>query len=199
MGKIVVSSNVTLDGVGQDPTGEEGLRFGGWFNRISPADREAWAKTEYEEALGAEALLLGARSYEWFARKWVGRTDAWGERLQTLPKYVVRSGEGRLDWGPTTVLSGDIPGNVARLAGALAGDIVVYGSYQLVRTLLEHELVDEVRLFVFPYVLGSGARLFSDLTAARQLHLADVGTVGTDLVHLTYRTVRAGTEGHLPG
>src|SRR3954447_22081944 len=108
MGRIVVSTNVTLDGVGQDPTGEEGFAFGGWFLQISDPDREAWAKTEFEEALGADALLLGGRSYDWFASRWVDRDGAWADRLRSLPKYVVRGTAGRDDWGPTTVLTGDV-------------------------------------------------------------------------------------------
>lgn len=105
MGKIVVSTNVTLDGISQDPTGDEDFEFGGWFNQIPDADREAWVKAEFDEALSTDAVLLGGRSYEWFAERWVGREGAWGERLQSLPKYVVRSTDGRFDWGPTTVRS----------------------------------------------------------------------------------------------
>jgi dihydrofolate reductase len=192
MGKIVVSTNVTLDGISQDPTGDEGFKFGGWFNQISDADREAWAGATCEEVLGIDALLLGGRSYEWFAERWVGREGAWGERLQSLPKYVVRSTDGRSDWGPTTVLDSDIVGEVSKLRQAIAGDIVVYASYQLVRTLLEHDLVDEIRLIVFPQVLGSGGRLFSELAESKPVRLTDVRTIGSGLVQLTYQAVRPG-------
>src|SRR5689334_21765950 len=106
MGSIVISTNVTLGGMSQDPTGEEGFAFGGWFETMSPSDREAWAKIEYEEAMATEAYLIGGRTYEWFASKWVGREGAWGERLMEIPKYVVRTSEGRSDWGPTHVIDG---------------------------------------------------------------------------------------------
>jgi dihydrofolate reductase len=190
MGRIVISTNVTLDGISQDPTGEEGFKFGGWFTKIADQDREAWAKIEFEEALGTGALLVGGRSYEWFAERWVGRPGDWAERLNSIPKYVVRSSAGRSDWGPTTVLSGDIASEVSNLKQSLDGDIVVYASYQLVQTLLEHDLVDEVRLFVFPHVLGSGGRVFSTLTDPKAVRLIDVGTVGQGLVKLTYQILR---------
>lgn len=191
MGRIVVSTNVSLDGVSQDPTGEEGFKFGGWFLQVPDADRDAWAKTEFEEALVTDALLLGGRTYEWFATRWVGRDGAWAERLESLPKYVVRSTVGRLDWGPTTVLNGDVFDEVSKLKQTIAGDIVVYASYQLVQSLLEHDLVDEVRLIVFPHVLGSGGRLFTELTDSKAVRLTDVGTVGEGLARLTYQMVPA--------
>jgi dihydrofolate reductase len=186
MGKIVLSTNTTLDGVGQDPSGDEGFKFGGWFNQINDDDREAWAKTFFDEAMETDAVLLGARSYEWFAPRWVGREGAWAERLAALPKYVVRSGAGRSDWGPTTVLSGDVVEAVTELKHRIDGHIALYASYQLVRTLVEHDLVDEVRLMVFPRIVGSGGRVFSDLTADKPIRLTDVRTVGTGLVQLRY-------------
>jgi dihydrofolate reductase len=189
MGRIVISANITLDGISQDPTGDEGFTFGGWFLRISDADREAWAKTEYEEALGTDAYLLGGRSYEWFADRWVGRAGGWAERMAGLPKYVVRSTAGRSDWGPTTVLRGDVVDEVSKLKQTIAGDIVVYASSQLVHTLLEHDLVDEVRLIVFPSVLGSGGRLFPELAGSKAVRLLNVETVGEGLVRLTYALV----------
>ena len=191
MGKIVVSTNVSLDGVGQDPTGEEGFKFGGWFTQMTDADREAWAETEFEEALGADALLLGGRSYEWFAARWVSRDSAWAERLRTLPKYVVRSKAGRRDWGPTTALDGDVVAEVSELKQRIGGHIVVYASFRLVRTLLEHDLVDELRLIVFPQVLGSGGRPFTELSERKLVRLTNVGTVGQGLVRLTYQLVPA--------
>jgi dihydrofolate reductase len=191
MGRIVVSTNMTLDGISQDPTGEEGFKFGGWFVRISDEDRDAWAKAEFEEALGTEAYLLGGRSYEWFAQRWVGRDGAWAEHMQSVPKYVVRSTPGRSDWGPTTVLEGDVLDEVSKLRQTVAGDIVVYASYQLVHALLEHDLVDEVRLIVFPCVVGSGGRLFPELTDSMALRLCNVETVGEGLVRLAYQLVPA--------
>jgi dihydrofolate reductase len=186
MGKIVVSANVSLDGVSQDPSGDEGFPFGGWFLKISDADREAWAQAELQEALATDALLLGGRSYEFFAQRWVGREGTWGERLQSLPKYVVRSTPGRTDWGPTTVLSDDVVDEVAKLRQNLAGTIVVYASSQLVTALLEHDLVDELRLIVFPQVVGSGGRLFGQLSGGRTVRLRAAGTLGAGLVRLSY-------------
>lgn len=184
MGRIVVSANVTLDGVGQDPTGEEGFKFGGWFQMT-----DAWANTEFEEALGAEAYLLGGRTYEWFAQRWVEREGAWAQRLRELPKYVVRSTSGRSDWGPTTVLRGDPMDEASKLKRTIAGDILVYGSYQLVHPLLEHDLVDEVRLVVFPSVVGAGGRLFGELSNRKAVQLSNVEQIGDALVRLTYRMV----------
>ncbi len=186
MGKIVLSTNATLDGVAQDPTGDENFEFGGWFNQISDEDREAWAKTFFDEAMATDAILLGARSYEWFASRWVGRDGAWADRLGSLPKYVVRSGDGRCDWGPTTVLAGDVVEAVSRLKQQVGGHIALYASYQLLRTLVENDLVDEVRLMVFPQVVGSGGRVFSSLVASKPIRLTDVNTVGTGLVQLRY-------------
>lgn len=186
MGRIVVSTNVTLDGITQDPTGDEGFQFGGWFNEIADEDREAWAKTFYDEAMETDALLLGAHSYEWFAARWVGRAGPWADRLASLPKYVVRSHSGRSDWGPTTVLGGDVVDAVTRLKRELHGQIAVYASYQLVRMLTDHDLMDEVRLLVFPHIVGSGGRVFDDLAASKRARLTEVHTVGTNLVQLRY-------------
>src|SRR6202012_2195400 len=150
MGKIVISENVSLDGVIQDPTGDEGFGRGGWFGQVADKDREAFAAAAFDEALRTDALLLGRRSDEWFAARWAARTGEWADRLNGLPKYVVSSTLDEPEWGNSTVLSGDVASEVSKLKQKLAGDIVVYASYQLVRTLLEQDLVDEVRLTVFP-------------------------------------------------
>src|SRR6201994_2944916 len=147
MGKIIISENVSLDGVVQDPTGEEGFRLGGWFGQFGGKDLEEWSKVELDEALRAEALLLGRRSDEWFAARWTSRTDEWADRLNSLPKYVVSSTADEVRWGSGTVLRGDIVSEVSRLKRELDGDIIVYASYQLGHTLMEHDLVDELRLF----------------------------------------------------
>jgi dihydrofolate reductase len=190
MGNIVLSTNVTLDGIGQDPTGDEGFEFGGWFNQIPDDDREAWAKAFFDEAMATDAIMMGARSYEWFAARWVGREGAWADRLAHLPKYVVRSSDGRSDWGLTTVLAGDLVEAVTKLKQQVAGHIALYASYQLVRTLVEHDLIDEVRLMVFPHIVGTGGRAFSDLTTSKPMRLSDVHTVGTGLVQLRYEFER---------
>lgn len=190
MGRIVISENVTLDGVIQDPTGEEGFRLGGWFGRISDADRAAWTKYELEEALGAEALLLGRRSYQFFAMRWPSRSGEWADRLNSLPKYVVSSTVEALDWNNSTILEGQMVKEVTNLKDRLGGDIVVYASGQLVPTLLEHDLVDELRLMIYPFVLGAGRRLFEEVNDARPVRLVETQTVGEGLALLIYQPVR---------
>jgi len=186
MGKIIVSENVTLDGVGQDPTGEEGFDRGGWFNRISDTDRVAWAKIEQEEAVAAAAMLLGRRSHDWFAARWAERTGDWADRLRAMPKYVVSTTPLDQRMPNSTVLTvADIPA----LKDTVDGDIVVYASRQLVHTLFDRDLVDEVRLMVFPFVLGTGDRVFG--TTATALRLVDTRPVGDSLAFLTYRTTRS--------
>ncbi|MFI0448879.1 dihydrofolate reductase family protein [Actinomadura sp. 6N118] len=191
MGKIVISENVSLDGVIQDPTGKEGFRFAGWFDQMEGKDREAWAGVEYEEALGTEALLLGRRTYEWFvARGWASRSGGWADRLRSLPKYVVSSTLEDLDWNNSTVLKGDVVNEVSKLKRKVDGDIVVYGSGRLVPALMEHDLVDELRLMICPFVLGDGERLFGETSDQKPMRLVDTRTVGDGLVLLTYQPVR---------
>ena len=190
MGKIVVSTNVSLDGVVQDPTGEEGFRHGGWFNQYMGGDREAWAQVETEEALRTEALLLGRRSYEFFASRWRSRSGEWADRLNSLPKYVVSASLVDPAWHNSTVLKGDVVAEASKLKQELDGDIDVYASYQLVRTLIKHDLVDELRLMVFPVVLGAGERLFGETSDKTPLRLLDTRTVGDGLAYLTYEVVR---------
>ncbi len=190
MAKIVISENVSLDGVGQDPTGGEGFRHGGWFNRSVDEDREAWAKAESDEAQRATALLMGRRSYEYFAARWRTRTGEWADRLKSMPKYVVSSTLVDPDWGNASVLNGDVVSGVAKLKQELDGEIVVYASFQLGRTLMEHDLVDEVRLIVFPVVLGAGERLFGEAGDERPMRLVDTRTVGDGLAFLAYAVDR---------
>ena len=154
MGKIVITTNTSLDGVVQDPDGEEGFRLGGWFDQFGGKDLEQWAKVETDEALRAEALLLGRRSDEWFGTRWASRTGAWADKLNSMPKYVVSSTLQEPKWSNSTVLKGDVVNEVSRLKQEIAGEILVYASYQLGRTLIEHDLVDELRVVVFPVVLG---------------------------------------------
>ena len=190
MGKIVISTNTSIDGVVQDPDGEEGFRLGGWFFQSGGDDLKEWGKVEFEEALGAEALLLGRRSDEWFATRWASRTDEWANRLNSLPKYVVSSTLEEPKWDNATVLKGDIVTEVSKLKQELTGDIVVYASYQLGRTLMEHDLVDELRLFVYPVVLGAGERLFGETSDKKPMRLVRAQTIGDGLAFLTYERVR---------
>ena len=190
MGKIVISTNVSFDGVVQDPDGAEGFRLGGWFGQFGGKDLEEWAKVEFEEALGTEALLLGRRSDEWFAARWLAKSGEWADRLNSLPKYVVSSTLQEPKWSSSTVLRGDVVDEVSKLKQELDGDIVVYASYQLGRTLIEHDLVDELRLFVFPVVLGAGERLFGETRRRKPMRLVDTKTIGDGLAFLTYEFVR---------
>ncbi len=190
MGKIVISTNVSLDGVVQDPDGEEGFRLGGWFVQDGGKDLEEWGKVEYAEALHTEALLLGRRSDEWFAARWLSKSGAWADRLNSLPKYVVSSTLQDPRWTNVTVLKGNVVDEVTRLKQEIDGDILVYASYQLGRTLIEHDLVDELRLIVFPVVVGAGERLFGDTSGTKPFRLTGSRTVGNGLLFLTYAVVR---------
>jgi dihydrofolate reductase len=189
MGKIVVSENVTLDGIVQDPTGEEGFGRGGWFAEFGAADFAEWAQVELEEALRAEALLLGRRSDEWFGTRWASRTGQWADRLNRLPKYVVSSTLEAPRWNNSTVLRGDVVTEVSKLRHELDGDIVVYASVQLVHTLMDHGLVDELRLTVYPVVLGAGERLFGQTSDKTSMRLLGTRTIGNGLAYLTYELV----------
>jgi dihydrofolate reductase len=190
MGKIVISTNVSLDGVVQDPDGKEGFRLGGWFGQFGGKDLQEWAKISLEEALHAEAMLLGRRSDEWFGSRWNSRSGEWADRLNSLPKYVVSSTLADPVWNNSTVLKGDVVDGVSKLKQELDGEIVVYASYQLGRTLIEHDLIDELRLTVFPVVLGAGERLFGETREQQPMRLMDTKTVGDGLASLTYELVR---------
>ena len=190
MGKIIATTNATLDGIVQDPDGAEGFGRGGWFGQFGAKDLEEWAKVETAEAVGAEALLLGRRSDEWFALRWASRSSEWADRLNSLPKYVMSSTRQVARWNNPTVLAGDVVNEVSKLKQELDGDIVVYASTQLVHSLMEHDLVDELRLMVYPVVLGVGERLFGATSDLKPLRLLDTRTVGDSLVLLTYELVR---------
>jgi dihydrofolate reductase len=190
MGKLVISENVSLDGVVQDPTGEEGFARGGWFLQVADQDREAWAKLEFDEARAAEALLLGRRSDEFFAARWLSRSGEWADRLNSMPKYVMSSRIKEPKWSNSTVLKGDVVHEVSKLKEQLDGDIVVYASAQLVHTVLEHDLVDELRLTVFPVVVGAGVRLFGATSDKKPMRLIESRTVGDGLAFLVYQPVR---------
>ncbi len=188
MGKIVVSDNVTLDGVIQDPAGDEGFRLGGWVGAIK--DREQVNQAALDDAQGAEALLLGRRSYEWFAARWPSRTGALADRLNGLPKYVVSSTLRDPDWNNSTVLTADVVDEASKLKRELNGQILVLASFQLVRTLMDHDLVDELRLKIYPVVLGAGERLFGETMDARSLRLVGAETLDGDVTFLTFERDR---------
>jgi dihydrofolate reductase len=188
MGRIVMSGpqNVSLDGVIQDPDGQEGFGVGGWFVEFGGTDLEEWNQVALEEALGAEAWLLGRRSYEFFGMRWRPRSGELADRLNSMPKYVVSSTLEDPEWNNTAVLEGDAASEVSKLKQQLEGDIIVPASYQLGRTLIEHDLVDEVRLVVFPVVLGAGERLFGETGGRKPMRLVDSKTIGDGLAFLTY-------------
>jgi dihydrofolate reductase len=190
MGKIIISENVSLDGVIQDPAGDEGFQRGGWVGRVGDLGREEAAQVLLEEALGTEAMLLGRRSYEFLAVRWPSRTGALADRLNSKPKYVVSSTLQDPAWNNTTVLKGNVVNEVSKLKQQLAGDIVVPASFQLVRTLIEHDLADELRLMIYPVVLGAGERLFGETSDKKAMRLVDTQTVEGDVVSLTYEPVR---------
>jgi dihydrofolate reductase len=175
MGKIVMSGpqNVSLDGVVQDPDGEEGFRIGGWFVQFGGKDLQEWSKVALDEALGAEAWLLGRRSYEYFGVRWRARSGERADRLNSIPKYVVSSTLVDPDWTNSKVLKGDVVTEVSQLKQERDGDIVVPASYQLGRTLIEHDLVDKLRLVVFPVLLGAGERRFGETTDKKPMRLVD--------------------------
>ncbi len=192
MGRIVMSGpqNVTLDGVVQDPDGQEGFGLGGWFVEFGGKDLEEWNKLALEDALGAEAWLLGRRSYEFFGLRWQPRSGELADRLNSMPKYVVSSTLEDPKWNNSTALKGDVATEVSKLKQELDGEIVVPASYQLGRTLIEHDLVDELRLVVFPVVLGEGERLFGETGDKKPMRLVDAKTIGDGLAFLTYELVR---------
>lgn len=197
MGKIVITTNATLDGVVQDPDGQEGFKLGGWFHQFVGKDFEAWVKRETEEALAAKALLLGRRSDAWFGPRMnsgeggerVG--GAWADRVNAMPKYVVSSTLKAPVWKNSTLLKGDMVAEVSKLRQKIDGDIVVYGSYQLGHALMKHDLVDELRIVVFPVVLGDGGRLFGEAGGAKPFRLVDARPMGESLAYHSYQRARA--------
>lgn len=190
MGKIIVSENVTLDGGVRDPTGEEGASRGGWFAQVGPTDREAFGQAALDEARAADAFLMGRRTYEFLASRWPARTGALADRLNSIPKYVVSATLEKGAWNNTTIIHGDPLTQVEKLKQQIGGDIVVPASFELVHTLIEHDLVDELRLVVFPVVLGAGERFFGETSDKKPMRLVDTKTIGDGLAFLTYELVR---------
>ena len=185
MGRVVVTEFVSLDGVVEAPGGGEPFKHGGWSFEISRGDEGD--KFKLDETMSSEALLLGRVTYEGFAASWPTRDGEFADKFNTMPKYVVSSTLEDPEWNNTTVLSGDVAEEVAKLKQQQDGDIVVHGSPQLVQTLIEHDLVDEFRLMVFPVVLGSGKRLFGETADKKPLRLVDSKVVGDGVTILVYR------------
>ena len=190
MGRIVVTEFVSLDGVMEDPGGSENFKYGGWSFEISRG--EEGDKFKLDEAFGADALLLGRVTYEGFADAWPTRSGEFADKFNTMPKYVVSTSMDQAEWSGSTVLKGDLAKAVADVKQKHDGDIVVHGSAQLAQALLEQDLVDELRLMVFPVVLGSGKRLFGETSDKKPLQLVDSKTVGDGVAILVYRPERDG-------
>ncbi|MGH9200810.1 MAG: dihydrofolate reductase family protein [Vicinamibacterales bacterium] len=185
MGRIVVTEFVSLDGVMEAPGGGEDFKHAGWTFKISRG--EEGDKFKLEETLGSEALLLGRVTYQGFAAAWPSRKGEFADRFNSMPKYVVSSTLEKAEWNNSTVLKGDMVEEVSRLRRESTGNIVVHGSAQLVQALIEHDLVDELHLMVFPVVLGTGKRLFGDTSDKKRLRLTDSKTVGDGVVILIFQ------------
>ncbi|HWC23485.1 MAG TPA: dihydrofolate reductase family protein [Flexivirga sp.] len=190
MSTIVVSENVTADGVMKDPTGEEGTAAGGWFQEVSGEDLQQWSKVLADEAFEAEAMLMGRGSYDYFvARGWLDRDGAWAQRLRDIPKYVLSSTLRDPQWSNTTVISGDPVEATEQLLREVDGTILVNASGRLVTTLWRAGLVDELRLVLFPTVVG-GRGGFADPGRRTRLQLHDIRRIGDSLVQLRYAVTR---------
>ena len=184
MGRIVVTEFISLDGVIEDPGGSEDYKYGGWSFEISRGDEGDQFKLD--ETINSAALLLGRKTYEGFADAWPSREGEFADKFNNMPKYVVSSTLKDPEWTNSTVLGGDLAAEVARLREELDGDIVVHGSAQLAQALVEQGLVDELRLMVFPVVLGAGKRLFGETSDKKPLRLSDSKIVGDGVAILTY-------------
>ena len=191
MGRIVVTEFVSIDGVMQDPGGDSNFKHGGWSFEFKQGQEGADFKLN--ETRNSEALLLGRVTYQGFAKAWPSVKGEFGDMFNNMPKYVVSSTLDKADWTNSTVLKGDVVKEVTKLKHTVSGDIVVHGSAQLVQTLLEHDLVDEMRLMVYPVVLGTGKRLFGETTDKKTMRLVDSKTLGDGITLLTFQP--AGKKG----
>jgi dihydrofolate reductase len=186
MGTIVVTEFVSLDGVMEAPGGGEGYEHAGWTFEFDQGAEGA--KFKFDEAIASEAMLLGRVTYEGFAAAWptMEGTGEFGEKFNSMPKYVISSTLERADWNNSTILRGDLGEEVAKLKQRYGGEIVVHGSAQLVQSLIENDLVDELRLMVFPVVLGTGKRLFGETTDKKRLRLSSSTVVGDGVAIQVY-------------
>jgi dihydrofolate reductase len=184
MGRIVVTEFVSLDGVMEAPGGED-FKYKGWSFAFDRG--EEGNKFKLDETFDSEALLLGRVTYEGFAAAWPSRDGEFADKFNSMPKYVVSSTLENPEWNNTTVLKGDAVSEASRLKQELDGDIYVHGSCQLVQTLIENDLVDELHLMVFPVILGTGKRVFGETSDKKSLRLADSKTVGEGVAILVYQ------------
>jgi dihydrofolate reductase len=188
MGRIVVTEFVSLDGVIEDPGGSENFEHGGWSFQFSRGEEGDHFKVD--ETMGSDALLLGRVTYEGFAKAWPSRDGEFADKFNSMPKYVVSSTLTDPAWTNSTVISGDLAEEVERLKRDHDGDVVVHGSAMLVQGLLEKDLVDEIRLMVFPVLLGSGKKLFGDSGELKAFRLADSKVVGDGVAIQIYQPAR---------
>ena len=184
MGRIVVTEFISLDGVIEAPGGGEDYKYGGWTFEIDRGDEGN--RFKLDETMTSAALLLGRRTYEGFAAAWPERDGEFADKFNTMPKYVVSSTLRDPEWSNSTVLSGDVVDEITKLKREQDGDIVVHGSAQLVQALIENDLVDELRLMVFPVVLGTGKRLFGQTTDKKRLRLSSSTVVGDGVAIQVY-------------
>jgi dihydrofolate reductase len=194
MGRIVVTEFISLDGVVEDPGGSEDFKYGGWSFAFDRGDEGN--KFKLDETMDADALLLGRVTYEGFAASWPSRDGEFADKFNNMRKYVVSSTLSDPEWTNSTVLEGDVVEAVRKLRQEPGGDVVVHGSVQLAQTLIDNDLVDELRLMVFPVVLGAGKRLFGETGDKKTLRLTDSKTVGEGVACLVYR--QAGDGGTAP-
>jgi len=192
MARIVITEFVSLDGVMEDPGGAEDYKYGGWTFKI---DRGEGDQYKMEEVLDSDALLLGRVTYAGFAEAWPSREGEFADKFNGMPKYVVSKTLDRADWNNTTVLRGDVVDEVSKLRRAPGGNIYVHGSRRLAQALIEHDLVDELHLMVFPVVLGTGKRLFGDTTDMKRLRLKDSKIVGDGVAILVYERAPERADG----
>jgi dihydrofolate reductase len=185
MGRIYVSEFISLDGVMQDPGGDSKWKHAGWSFKVSRG--EEGDKFKFDETRETEALLLGRVTYEGFAAAWPHVPGEFGDMFNNMPKYVVSATLKKADWKNSTILKGDVVKEVSALKQRLKGNIGVHGSARLAQTLLEHDLVDELRLMVYPVVLGSGKRLFGETTDKKSWKLAESRTVGDGIAILIFQ------------
>ena len=185
MGRVVVTEFVSLDGVMEDPGGAEDFKYGGWTFEIARGDEGD--KFKLDETVDAEAQLLGRVTYEGFAEAWPSRDGAFADKFNSMPKYVVSSTIDEAEWNNSTVLKGDLREAVSKVRDETDGDLLVAGSRQLVQGLLEQDLVDELRLMVFPVILGTGKRLFGETSDKKSLRLVDSKIVGDGVAILIYQ------------